>query len=78
MLVLGILSLAVCSILGPVAWIKGTSALNEIRANPSVTYGNRGSIVAGRICGIVASVLLILGALFVVLAVVAFAARGSA
>ena len=71
MLVLGILSLAVCGILGPIAWIKGNAALNEIKANPSVTYGNRGSIVAGRICGMVASGLLILAALAVLLVIVA-------
>ncbi len=71
MLVLGILSLAVCGILGPIAWIKGNTALNEIKANPSVTYGNRGSIVAGRICGMVASGLLILAALAVLLVIVA-------
>lgn len=71
MLVLGILSLAVCGILGPIAWIKGSTALNEIKANPSVTYGNRGSIVAGRICGMVASGLLILAALAVLLVIVA-------
>ena len=71
MLVLGILSLAVCAVLGPIAWIKGNTALNEIKANPSVTYGNRGSIVAGRICGMVASGLLILAALAVLLVIVA-------
>lgn len=71
MLVLGILSLAVCVVLGPIAWIKGNTALNEIKANPSVTYGNRGSIVAGRICGMVASGLLILAALAVLLVIVA-------
>ncbi len=71
MLVLGILSLAVCGILGPIAWIKGNTALNEIKANPSVTYSNRSSIVAGRICGMVASGFLILAALAVLLVIVA-------
>src|SRR6476661_8285152 len=49
-LVLGILSLAVCGILGPFAWSMGNKALREIDGSGRA-YTNRGNIVAGRICG---------------------------
>jgi hypothetical protein len=75
-LVLGILSLVVCGLLGPFAWSMGNSALQEIDANPSA-YSNRGSVVAGRICGIIATCLLILGAVIAVLAIAAAAASSS-
>ncbi|MGH9112053.1 MAG: DUF4190 domain-containing protein [Acidimicrobiales bacterium] len=69
-LVLGILSLVICGILGPVAWVMGSNALAEIDRNPTV-YGNRGSVAAGRICGIIATCLLILSILFVGLLIAA-------
>jgi len=55
-LVLGILSLVLCPLLGPVAWTMGNTALREIDA---VGGGapNRGQVAAGRVCGIIASVL---------------------
>lgn len=59
-LVLGIVSLVCCGFLGPVAWILGNRAVAEIDANPSV-YGGRTQANVGRILGIVATVLLILG-----------------
>jgi hypothetical protein len=62
-LVLGILSLVICGFLGPVAWIMGNNALAEIDRNPAA-YANRSTVNAGRICGIVATVLLALGILF--------------
>ncbi len=58
-LVLGILSLVCCNLLGPVAWSMGNNALREIDAG----IGNpidRGLVVAGRILGIIATVLMIL------------------
>lgn len=61
-LVLGILSLVCCGLLGPVAWIMGNNALRDIDAgigNPS----DRGMVVAGRVLGIIATVLMILGIL---------------
>ncbi len=66
-LVLGILSLLACGILGPFAWKMGNDAIREMDANPNVLYSNRGNITAGRICGIVASCILIAGAVFAVL-----------
>ena len=59
-LVLGILSLVVCGLLGPVAWSMGSKALKEIDSSPG-NYTNRGSVNAGKICGMIASILLIIG-----------------
>ncbi len=56
-LVLGICSLVVCQVLGPVAWAMGNTALREIDAEPG-RYGNRGTIQAGKTCGIIATVIL--------------------
>lgn len=59
-LVLGILGIVCLPILAPVAWIMGNKALAEIDSglgNPQ----ERGLIVAGRILGIIGTVLMILG-----------------
>jgi hypothetical protein len=71
-LVLGILSLVVCGLLGPFAWSMGSRALREIDASqltPS-PLGGRESVNIGRICGIVGTVLLVLGLAFGLLLVV--------
>ena len=68
-LVLGILSLVVCGLLGPVAWVKGRDALAYMDENPGMQWTNRGQINAGRICGIVATALLGLSLGFIVLMV---------
>jgi uncharacterized membrane protein YjgN (DUF898 family) len=76
-LVLGILSLVCCSILGPFAWVMGNKAIAEIDASGQA-FSNRGQINAGRICGIVATVLMVLGIVFyAVLAIVAIATNGN-
>jgi hypothetical protein len=76
-LVLGILSLVICQILGPVAWVMGNSAIKEIDSSGGA-LGGRGTTNAGRICGIVATVLLLLGVLFgVILLIIAIAAGTS-
>jgi hypothetical protein len=62
-LVLGILGLVCCGVLGPIAWVMGNNALAEVDAAPGV-YTNRSTINAGRICGIIATVLLGLGVAF--------------
>jgi len=73
-LTLGILSLVACSVMGPIAWSMGTEELRRIDAGQASPMG-RGSVVAGRICGIIATSMLIVAG-FVVL--VAFAlASGS-
>lgn len=66
-LVLGILSLVVCSILGPFAWSMGTRALREIDAAPPGYFRNRGNVAAGRICGMIATILLIVGVVVLIL-----------
>ena len=64
-LVLGLLSLVICQLLGPVALIMGNKALKEVDQSP-VPVSNRGSIQAGRICGLIATLLLILVAILII------------
>ncbi|PZG13616.1 DUF4190 domain-containing protein [Nonomuraea aridisoli] len=59
-LVLGILSLVICSFLGPFAWAMGTRALREIDSSGHY-FDNRGQVQAGRVCGIISTVLLAIG-----------------
>lgn len=68
-LVLGILGLVLCQILGPIAWIMGNRAIREIDASPGM-YGNRGAVQAGRVCGIIATVIMALFFLFILFALV--------
>jgi ABC-type Fe3+ transport system permease subunit len=66
-LVLGILSLVCLPILGPVAWILGNQelrAIHEGRRDPA----NRGTANAGKILGIIGTVLILVVAVVVVLA----------
>ena len=67
---LGILSLLICGvILGPIAWIMGNKARKEMDAQPGVLWTNRGSVNAGRICGMIATILyVVIIVLYVVLA----------
>ena len=65
-LVLGILSLAICGLLGPFAWSMGNKALREMDANSGL-WSNRGNVTAGRICGIISTCLLALGIVAVIL-----------
>ncbi|HUS33455.1 MAG TPA: hypothetical protein VMZ53_33365 [Kofleriaceae bacterium] len=64
-LVLGILSLVVCSILGPIAWSMGNEEQRRIAAGQAPPDGN---VSAGRICGMISSILLILGGCFILFA----------
>lgn len=75
-LVLGILSIVVCSLLGPVAWVMGNNAIAEIDANPAA-YTNRGTVQAGRICGIVTTALMALVLVIVLVAIAAAAGSSS-
>jgi hypothetical protein len=68
-LVLGILSLVLCQVLGPVAWVIGGNTLKEIDASGG-GVGGRGQASAGRILGIIATALLCLS--LVVLVLLAF------
>lgn len=70
-LTLGILSLVVCSILGPIAWSMGNEELRRIDSGET-DPSQRGSVSAGRICGIIATALMIFSVvifLFMMLAV---------
>lgn len=64
-LVLGILGLVVCGILGPFAWIMGNRVVREIDASRGAV-GGRTEANVGRILGIIASVLLVVGVVLVV------------
>lgn len=71
-LVVGLLSLAVCQVLGPVAWVMGNSAVREIDASAGTLRG-RDAANIGRICGIIATALMVV-ALLLVTGVFAFGA----
>lgn len=64
-LVLGILALAFCGILGIPAWLIGNTTLREIDASNGA-IGGRGTVQAGRVCGIIATVLLIVSVVFLI------------
>ena len=68
-LVLGILALVLCQVLGPFAWSIGGRAVREIDASGG-QLGGRGAANAGRILGIIATVLLVVSVVFFVVAVV--------
>ncbi|WP_280236273.1 DUF4190 domain-containing protein [Nocardia cyriacigeorgica] len=68
-LVLGILSLVMCGILGPFAWVMGKKALAEIDASGGM-LGGRGNVKAGYICGMISSILLIVSFVFVILYII--------
>jgi len=74
-LVLGILSLIVCGFLGIPAWIMGNNDLKEMDAGTMDPSG-RSATNAGRICGLIATILLIIAAVVVIVlfALGAFAA----
>lgn len=59
-LVLGILSVTLMQLLGPVAWVLGHRALREIDTSGRA-YANRSSIQAGMILGIIGTGLAVLG-----------------
>ncbi len=62
-LVLGILSLVVCGIMGPIAWVMGNTDLREMAAGRMDRSGE-GATQAGRICGMIATILMIVGLVF--------------
>jgi hypothetical protein len=60
-LVLGILSIPCCGLFtGIPAWVMGSSTLKQIDASGGA-IGGRGLVKAGYICGIVGTVLSVLG-----------------
>jgi hypothetical protein len=65
--VLGLVSLTCClSILGPVAFFVGNSSLKRIRASGG-TLGGEGLANAGRILGIIGTVLLAISVILLII-----------
>ncbi len=75
-LVLGILSLVVCGILGPIAWSMGSTAVREMDAQPTLNWTNRGNVTAGRICGIIGTCLLALQIIWILVIIGVFTSLG--
>jgi hypothetical protein len=67
-LVLGIIAIVACQLLGPVAWVMGNNELAAIDSGRRPPE-NRGTANAGRILGIISTVLLAVGIIFVILIV---------
>ncbi len=63
-LVLGILGLIVCGPLGIAAWIMGSGDLKEMDAGTMDPAG-RGNTNAGKICGIIATILMIVSVVII-------------
>jgi hypothetical protein len=68
-LTLGILSLVICGLLGPFAWIMGRNDLKKMNAGRMDPSGE-GLTKAGKICGIIGTVLGIVGCIIGVLQVI--------
>ncbi|HEY7823613.1 MAG TPA: DUF4190 domain-containing protein [Acidimicrobiia bacterium] len=64
-LVLGIIGIILCQVLGPIAWVMGNNELAAIDAGRRAPE-NRGTANAGRILGIIGTVLLTLSILAVI------------
>jgi len=65
-MVLGIVGVVLCGFAAPFAWSIGGKALKEIDASQGI-LGGRGQAQAGKILGIIGTVLLVLGVLAFVL-----------
>jgi hypothetical protein len=68
-LVLGILGVVLCQVLAPFAWVIGKRTVDEIDASGG-RMGGRGSAQAGYILGIVGTVLLGLGVVYLLIMLV--------
>lgn len=66
---LGIIGIVLCQLLGPIAWVMGNNELAAIDAGRRAPE-NRGTANAGRILGIIGTVLLALSILAVIFLVV--------
>jgi len=75
-LVLGILGLVICGPLGIAAWIMGSGDLKEMDAGTMDPAG-RGNTNVGKILGIIATVLMIVGVVIAIL-VIGMGAIGAA
>jgi uncharacterized membrane protein YjgN (DUF898 family) len=68
-LILGILGLVLCQVISPFAWVMGNRVVREIDASAG-QLGGRSTANAGRICGIIGTIIVAGG---LVLAIVALA-----
>ncbi len=76
-LVLGIVGVTVCYFTGPFAYVISNNAMKEIDASGG-TIGGRGMVQAGKILGIIGTILLVLSVIGGILAVVSgFASSNS-
>ena len=77
---IGLVGIVLCGgitlVLSPFAWQIGTKSVREIDANPGV-YGGRDQANAGRIMGIIGTVLLVLGLLLTTIGIIALAASSN-
>jgi hypothetical protein len=64
-LVLGIVAMAVCGVVGPIAWVMGNRVVREIDASGGA-LGGRSEAQVGRILGIVTTAFLAIGLLVAV------------
>ena len=68
-LILGILGLVMCTVISPIAWVMGNRVVAEIDASGG-QVGGRSTANAGRICGIVGTVLIGVALVIVIVSVV--------
>jgi hypothetical protein len=59
-LILGILSIAICGLLGPIAWVMGNQSMKDIRMGV-MDPREEGLVNAGRIIGMIVTILICLG-----------------
>jgi hypothetical protein len=76
-LILGILSIVICAPLGIAAWIMGNNALAEIDRGEG-DLSQRGTISAGRICGMIGVAIWVIGCLVWIVALGGLAMFGLA
>ena len=65
LLVFGILGIVACPLFAPVAWIMGKNDLEQIRAG-SMDPDGESTTNAGKILGLIGTILMVLGLLFAV------------
>lgn len=70
-LVLAILGLVCFQILAPIAWIMGNNALKTLDQHPYADQSQRGTVVAGRVIGIIGSVFLALAVVYWIIIMIA-------
>lgn len=75
-LVLGILGVVVCGILAPIAWAMGNTELAAIDSGRRPPQ-NRGTANAGRILGIIGTVLLAIGIIVLIFVILGVFTVGS-